>query len=122
MELLGFTVFFALALAAAIVASRRLQRGLATFFATCVLGFAVVPVTTAVGGSGMAAATAALAVPVLALIWACAAQSSQALAVEHGSHGDYKKCPFCAEPVRKEAIKCKHCGSALTTDTPATQA
>ena len=24
-----------------------------------------------------------------------------------------KACPFCAEPVRKEAIKCKHCGSEL---------
>ena len=24
-----------------------------------------------------------------------------------------KKCPFCAEDVRAEAIKCKHCGSAL---------
>ncbi|NOT08295.1 MAG: hypothetical protein HOP28_08815 [Gemmatimonadales bacterium] len=24
-----------------------------------------------------------------------------------------RKCPFCAEPVRAEAIKCRHCGSAL---------
>lgn len=24
-----------------------------------------------------------------------------------------KKCPFCAEPVKVEAIKCKHCGSSL---------
>lgn len=29
------------------------------------------------------------------------------------SDPETKKCPFCAEPILVEAIKCKHCGSSI---------
>lgn len=56
---------------------------------------------------------AAFLCPVVGFFWAIMAKNKEQMAVETGNYGDMKKCPFCAEPVRKEAIKCKHCSSEL---------
>lgn len=35
--------------------------------------------------------------------------------IARGNPSDMKKCPECAELIRLEARKCKHCGSAVPT-------
>lgn len=35
------------------------------------------------------------------------------LAQEQAKNSETKKCPFCAEMIKVEAVKCKHCGSNI---------
>ncbi|MQA37850.1 superinfection immunity protein [Rugamonas aquatica] len=64
-----------------------------------------------------------------ALVWAFSSQPAAEEAATDGAapekavpknlgaaSDDLKDCPFCAEPIRVAAIKCKHCGSSLTTE------
>lgn len=39
---------------------------------------------------------------------------SQEYARRNGTAGGYRKCPYCAEAIRLEAVKCRYCQSDLT--------
>ena len=43
--------------------------------------------------------------------------NSMQMAVRDGQYGEYKRCLLCAEPIRMEAIKCKHCHADLRAPT-----
>lgn len=109
----GFLLFGIASVIASIVARKRGRSSVLVFLFCVVAGFVLVVVTNNAGGGAVGAGFAAFAAPIAALVWATSTRSSEQLAVSTGEHGDFKKCPFCAESVRKEAVKCKHCGSTL---------
>ena len=111
--LFGFLLYLVVTIVVAVVASKRGQRGWLYGLICLVAAPLVVIFISKVGGSGLAAGLGVFLVPVAALFLALASDTSEQAAVAKGEHGDFRKCPFCAESVRREAIKCRHCGSTL---------
>lgn len=56
---------------------------------------------------------------ILALV---TAKNERQIEKEWVESGEMRKCPFCAELVKAEAIKCKHCQSDLEPEEPPTDA
>ncbi len=100
----------------ALIAAKR-RRSAIVFFLSSVLP--VIPVVILVslgsGGDGTLMGWGAFASPLVAFIAVIAVESGTEAAATKGEHGDYVRCPFCAEPVRRAAVKCRHCASDLAT-------
>lgn len=115
-------VFFVLCLLVSFIASKKGRSGMLLFFAMAIPAIPSMMLISYMLGNNMEAKplamwVAAFLCPVVGFFWAIMAKNKEQMAAEMGNYGDMKKCQFCAEPVRKEAIKCKHCGSELQVGT-----
>lgn len=52
--------------------------------------------------------------PILREIAKQLSEINHIMAVQRGHPDTHFQCPYCREPVRNDAIKCKHCLSAVT--------
>lgn len=55
--------------------------------------------------------------PLLGLVFVLAAPADHGRRErEQIAAGELRPCPECAEPIRPQAIKCRHCGAAVTPE------
>lgn len=111
-------VYLILAAFSSLVAAKKGRSGWLFFLALVLIPVPLMMLVSYSLGDDMAKKpfamwVAAFICPAIGLIFALMSDSAEQVAIARGEFGDFKKCPFCAESVRREAIKCKHCQSDL---------
>lgn len=111
----AFIWFIGFAVITAIIGSRKRRSGIAFAMVGVLVGVVIGFFATGMtAGQGLAGPLGFFVGPIGALIAVLAARNGEQVAADGGAVDGYRKCPFCAEAVRFEAIKCKHCASDLT--------
>lgn len=111
----GFALFGIFSIIVALIAKSRGRSALLFFITQVILGFVFVVLANMSGATGLQTGWAGFAAPALALLFAFGMKSADEIASEQGSFRGLKKCPQCAESIKAEALKCKHCGSQITS-------
>ncbi len=113
----GLVLFLVMCGIVALIAHKKGRSGAIFFFASAVPALPLALLVSAVLGDsdskGVSMAIAAFLSPAVGFIAAIMADNKEQRAATTGDYGGYRKCPYCAESVRNEAIKCKHCGSSI---------
>lgn len=98
----GFALFLLLSIAAASFAKSRGRSWWLYLVGCVVLGFGVTMLLLAAKTSGGVAAAGGMFVPILGFIHTLVM-----------GNPNVKQCPHCAERIKAEATRCKHCGADL---------